>query len=247
MLSGIHDELERNLYFVGDVLAANLVLAEAKGAALFGASRAFTPANGAYTVGIVLTWLVAESTALFLILVAGQRGSGSAGVRVLGTGDANIGHAGGAVRRADAAADIMEVLVTRGVPEGAPLFAASALVHLTSTSTVSIGLVAVSAIIAEAGVRGAALPANGTDAIVARLTVGVAKSSVLLFVISAGGEWLTSCAAIGLFPARVGHIGVVVVMMEVMDRGTVVVLFSMSERLLRVVSIVGHMLLILII
>ena len=68
----------------------------------------------------------------------------------------------------------MEFVVTRRVPEGAPLFAASALVHLTSSTAIGIRFVAVCAVVTESIVMWAVLPANGTDSIEARLAVGVA-------------------------------------------------------------------------
>jgi len=122
-----------------------------------------------------------------------------------------------------------------GVPEGSPLLVAT-LVNLTGTTTVGIRLVAVGTVITEAAVVRAVLPADGTDTGEAILTVGVAKGTILLLIVRAGGERLTSSAAIGLLPAGVRHIGVMVVVMEVVDGGTIVVLFSVSERLLRVVS-----------
>ena len=79
----------------------------------------------------------------------------------------------------------MEFLVTLGVPEGAPLLAANALVDLACAAAISIRLVAVGAIVREASVVGAVLPADGADSRVAFLTVGVAEGAVLLFVVVA--------------------------------------------------------------
>lgn len=163
MLSGVDDKLEGNLDLVGNVLAADLILTQAKGTALTSARRALAPADGANAISVMLARRVAKSTALLLILVAGQGSARCAAVRALGAGDADVGHTVGAVRGADAAANIMEVLVARGVPEGAPLFAALALVDLTGTSAVGVRLVAVGTIVTEASVVGAVLPADGAD------------------------------------------------------------------------------------
>ena len=67
----------------------------------------------------------------------------------------------------------MEVLVALGVPESTPLFAALALVHLTGTTAISIRLVAVCAVVAEACIVRAVLPADWTNARVAIFTVWV--------------------------------------------------------------------------
>lgn len=79
----------------------------------------------------------------------------------------------------------MEIIVALGVPEGAPLFAASALVNLTSSTTICVWLVAVGAVIAEACVVRAVLPADWANTTVAALAVRVAKSTILLLVIRA--------------------------------------------------------------
>ena len=180
----------------------------------------------------MLARFVAESAALLLILVADQRRASRAAVGVFSARDANIRHLLGAVRRADAAADIMEVFVALGVPERAPLFAANALMDLTGTTAISVGFVAVSAIVTEASVSWAVLPADGTDTAVVRLAVRVAKSAILLMVSRAGGHRLTSRATVGLLPARVRHVSVVIVVMVMVDRCTVVILFSMSQGFL---------------
>ena len=134
-----------------------------------------------------------------------------------------------------------------GVPQGAPFLAAHALVHLTSSTAIGIWLVAVGAVVTEAAVVWAVLPANWTNTRVSILTVGVAESAILLLVIWARGERLASSAAVGLLPARVGHISVVIVVMEVVDRCTVVVLLSVSKWLLRVLSEVRHVFLVLVV
>ena len=119
-----------------------------------------------------------------MILVANQRSASSSAVRVLSTGDANIRHALGAIRRADAAADIMEVFVTLLIPERAPFLAFIELVDLTSTSAIGIGLVTVGTVVTEFAIMGAVLPADGSDTGVVLLTVRVAKSAILLLIIS---------------------------------------------------------------
>ena len=49
VLGGINDQLEGDFDLVRHVLAADLVLAQAKGAALAGAGRALAPADGSNT------------------------------------------------------------------------------------------------------------------------------------------------------------------------------------------------------
>ena len=58
----------------------------------------------------------------------------------------------------------MEVIVALRVPESAVFFAALALVHLTGATAVCIRLIAVCAIISEASVVRAVLPADWSDA-----------------------------------------------------------------------------------
>ena len=133
------------------------------------------------------------------------------------------------------------------VPKGAPLFTTVQLVDLASTSAIGIRFVAVSSIVTELFIAGTVLPADGADTREASFAVGVAKSTVLLLVFGARRERLASSAAIGLLPARVGHISVMVVVMEVMDGSSIVIFLSVCERLLRVVSEMWHMLFILIV
>ena len=159
----------------------------------------------------MLARCVAKGATLFLILVADQRSASRAAVSVFRARDTNIGHLLRAVRRADAAADIMEVFVARGVPERAPLFAANALMDLTGATAVRVRLVAVGTIITEASVSWAVLPADGTDTTVAILAVRVAKGTILLLVFGAGGERLTGRATVGLLPAGVRNIGMMVI------------------------------------
>lgn len=163
VLCGINNKLECNFDFVSNVFAADLVLAEAKSATLLGGGRALAPADGANTVSAMLASRIAQSSTQDLVLVAGELSASSAAVRVLGARDANIGHVLGAVRRAYAAANVMEALVALGVPERTPLLAVATLVHLAGSTTVSIGLVAVGSVIAETTIVRAVLPADGTD------------------------------------------------------------------------------------
>ena len=122
----------------------------------------------------MLAWCVAKSATLFLILVAGQRRASSATVGIFRARDANICHLLRAVRRADAAADIMEVIVALGVPESTELFATLHWMDLTGSTTIRVRLVAVSSIITEASIMRAILPAYGPNTTVAILAVRVA-------------------------------------------------------------------------
>ena len=97
VLGGVDDQLESDLDLVGNVLAADFVVAQAKGTALLCAGRALAPADGTNTVSAVLTGRVAEGAALLLVLVAGQGRTLRAAVGGLGAGDADIGHASGAI------------------------------------------------------------------------------------------------------------------------------------------------------
>lgn len=242
MLRSINDKLESDFDFVSNVLATDLIFTETKGTALSGRGRAFSPADGTNTIGAMFTFRVAKSSTLYLILVASKRSASCAAVGVLGAGDSNICHTLRAIWGADAAADIMEVIMAFGVPKGAPFLASIALVHLSGTSAIGIRLVAVGSIIAEARVVRAVLPADGADSGESGLAVRVAESAILILVLGAGRERLTSSAAIGFLPAGVRHIGVMVVVMVVVDGGSVVVLLSVSQWLLRVLGEVRHML-----
>ena len=92
--------------------------------------------------------------------------------------------------------------MARGVPERAPLFAALALMNLTGSTAVSIRLVAVCTVVAEADVAWAVLPADWANTAVAFLAVRVAKSTILLMIFGAGRERLAGRATVGLLPAR---------------------------------------------
>ena len=136
----------------------------------------------------------------------------------------------------------MEIIVAFWIPKGSPFLASSAFMDLASTSAISIRLVAIIAIITEALISWAVLPADGTETGVSIFTVRVAQSTNLLFIILAGGERLASCAAVSFLPARVRNISVMVVGMVVMNRCAVVVLFGVGERISNIVrGEVGHM------
>ena len=78
----------------------------------------------------------------------------------------------------------MELIVTFRVPKGAPFLTSVAFVNLTSSSTICVRLVAVGTVVTELAIMGAVLPADGTNTGVVLLTVGVAKSAILLLIIS---------------------------------------------------------------
>lgn len=94
----------------------------------------------------------------------------------------------------------MEVFMAFNVPEVAPLLAANALVHLASATAISIGLVAVGAIVTETLIMRAVLPADGTNSTVSLLTVSEAERTILLLVFRAVRERFAGCATGGLFP-----------------------------------------------
>ena len=129
----------------------------------------------------------------------------------------------------------MELLVAFGVIEVAPFLTAwSTLVDFACTSAVGIGLVAVGSIVTEAGVVWAVLPADGTNSRESFFAVIEAQGAIFLLASWAIGKRLTSSAARGLLPTRMRNIaGVTIVVMEVVNWSTVVVLFCMRERLLR--------------
>lgn len=79
----------------------------------------------------------------------------------------------------------METFVTLLVPKGSPFLAGLELVDLSSASTIGVRLVAVCTVVTEASIVGAVLPADGTNTRVAGLTERIAKSAILILVISA--------------------------------------------------------------
>ena len=121
---------------------------------------------------------------------------------MLRTGDTNISHAIRTVRRANATSDVMEARVALDVPEVSPFLTVwSTVVNLACTSSVGIGLVAVSTIVTECLILGAVLPADWAHTRVAFITVVVAESTILLLVLWAGRERFSCCATSNLFPA----------------------------------------------
>ena len=72
MLSSILNELVSNLDFVGNILTANLIFTQAKRSTCSCAGRALTPAEGANSFSAVVAFRIAESTALYLIIVANE-------------------------------------------------------------------------------------------------------------------------------------------------------------------------------
>jgi hypothetical protein len=185
VLSGIYSKLEGNLYLVGNVLAAYLILAQAERTAFLGGWRAFAPANRTNTFGLVSAGRITKSSAKYFFFFASQRSSGGTAVRALSARNANIRHASGAVWRADATANSMEALVAPRVPKGAPLLAAVAAVYLASTSAIGIGFVAISTIVTELLLMRAVLPADWADSRVSSFARVEAKGTILLFTRSA--------------------------------------------------------------
>ena len=140
----------------------------------------------------------------------------------------------------------MEAFLAFRIEHLTVVLAAIAGVDLASTSTIGVRFVAVGTVITEARLLGAVLPANWSNSREAILTVGVAEGTILLLISRAGRERLANSTAIRLLPAGVGDIGVMVIVMEVMDRGTIVVLFSVGQGLLRVMSELSDVLFIII-
>ena len=68
----------------------------------------------------------------------------------------------------------MEIIVAFWIPKGSPFLASSAFMDLASTSAISIRLVAIIAIITEALISWAVLPADRTETGVSIFTVRVA-------------------------------------------------------------------------
>ena len=191
---------------------------------------------------------ITQSSTLFLLLVAFERFANLTAIGMLRAGDTNVRHAFRTVGGADAASDIMEARVALDVPEVSPLLTVGAtVVNLTGSSSVGIGLVAVSTVVTELFIMGAVLPADGAHTRITTVTVVVAEGTILLLAFRAGREGFACCATGHLLPARVGNVGVMVVMVEVMDWCAVIILLSVGQRLLRVVSEVGNMLFILVV
>jgi hypothetical protein len=104
----------------------------------------------------------------------------------------------------------MEVCSAFRVPNGSPLFATEIWIFtitfifipncVSNSTSVGIRLIAESTIITE--LAGTVLPADGADTIEASLAKWVAKSSILLFTFSAGGDNFTNTSTVGILPAR---------------------------------------------
>ena len=125
----------------------------------------------------MLTSWVAECAELDQVLVAGQRLlSWRSRVLALGTTCTDVCHVLRAIRRANAASNVVEVLFALGVVEGAQLFRPLELVDLTSSTPISVRLVAEIARIVES--VGALLPANGPMAVVSLLAGRIAEPSM---------------------------------------------------------------------
>ena len=196
----IYGELESNFDLIGDILTADIIFTKAERAALFGALGARAPANGSHTVGTILASRVAQSTALYLFLVALQRFfflcSRVGKSRTAGT---NIYHSSRAVWRADTAADIMIVFVAFGVPERTPLFCTFVLMDLTSASAVGIRLAAVITIFEER--FWAVLPAIWSITMISFPTNWIAYSTMPFQAFWALGHGLSNSATGSSLPA----------------------------------------------
>ena len=150
----------------------------------------------------MLALWIAQSSALFLILLALKGFANFTAIGMLSTRDTNVSHTLRAVRRAYAASNIMETWVALDVPEVSPFLTVwSTVVNLTCTSSIGIGLVAVSTIVTECLILGAVLPADGAHTRVSIITEVVAERSILLLVFRAGRERFSSCATSHLLPA----------------------------------------------
>ena len=145
---------------------------------------------------------IAQSSTLFLILVALKRFANFTAIGMLGTRDTNVSHTLRTVRRANAASNIMEAWVALDIPEVSPFLTVwSTVVNLTCSSSVGIRLVAVGSIITECFILGAVLPTDWAHTRVAIITVVVAEGTILLFVLRAGRERFSCSATSYLLPA----------------------------------------------
>lgn len=147
----IDDSFEDRLHFGGHVLVAGLPWAEAESAALGGACWAASPADWANAISFVRAVRVAEGSTFDEFWWA-NKWFGVSDVSVvgaLGAGDADVIHTSWAVWRADAAANIVEVISALWVPESSPLFATWLLLDVSSTSSVGGRLVAEGSVVEE--------------------------------------------------------------------------------------------------
>ena len=241
VLCGIQDELVGDFGLIGDVVAADFIRTQAQRAAWLRLSRALAPADRADAISVVQARRIAQSAAKLLVCVAGQLLAVLTTVGVLGAGGTNIRHSGGAVWRANAASNVVETGEALGEPMDSPFLAVrGAIVHLATATAISIRLEAVSTIVTEAFFLWAVLPADRADTSVASLARTVAESAIFLHSLRTGAQRLAYSATGSLSPARVSHISVVVVMVELVDGGAVVVGFGVAQGLLGVTREVRH-------
>ena len=176
-------------------------------AAVAGACWAAAPANGTVTGGIVLTWGIAEPCRDILIRLTYERCSRSAPIALLGTGDPDICHIRRAVRRTDAASDVVETIVALGIIQESILLAVTltlllltlTLARVASTPPIRLWLVAESPIITEG--TGTVLPAHRTHSIEVILAEGIAKCSIFFLVTRTARDYFTDTSAICSLPA----------------------------------------------
>ena len=197
------DGLEDISEVAGDVITAVLVWSEAEGtAALRRASRAVAPADRTDAIGAVLARRVAQARIVLLLRSAGQWRSCRSAIRVFGARDTNVCHATRAVRRADAAGHVVEIVAAFRVPQKAPLFAVVALMGGSSATTIRGRLVAEGSIVPK--LTRAVLPADWTHTVVSIPTPRVAQRAILLLVSRAAGDRLADTAAVRFNPAALG-------------------------------------------
>jgi len=189
-------------------LVAGLAWSQAESTTLGGAGWAASPADWADAISLIRAVWVAEGSGLNKLGWADEwlGVSDVSVVRALGAGDANVIHAGWAVWRADAAANVVVVLSALWVPEGAPLLALWLLLNVTSTSSVGSWLVAEGSVVEE--FLWAEFPADLTIWLVSVLAWGDAVISDSYFAGWASALVDTNATAIGLLPA--GIIGLLV-------------------------------------
>lgn len=131
---------------------------------------------------------------------------------LLGAGETNVGHAGWAVRRAQAATNIVEVGIALRVVQSSPLLRAVEFFAYTGASAVGVGLVTVGSLVLE--VVGARLPADRALANEAWLALIVAEVCLSVLVGSARRNWQARGSAGGLLPA--GELAMSVVTLPVL-------------------------------
>ena len=191
-----------NLDLIGDIFAANLIHTETESTALTSTRWACAPTEGSDTFSSVVATWIAQSSTLFLTLVALERTASLTAIGMLRTGDTNVSHAIRTVRRANATSDVMEARVALDVPEVSPFLTVwSTVVNLTGSSSVGIWLVAVGTIVTELFTCGAVLPADWANTRITITTVVIAEGSILLLFIRAGRKRFSSCAAGHFLPA----------------------------------------------